>query len=107
MGAHRCGPVAFAFIGGDAAFSDGARKTAACVEKTRWGQDHVAHSMCPDLAALVDQNVEEELKAVEDTLREKVTNELNIGETQSIEDAVKDKVEQEIGNALRGLLGGN
>ena len=60
----------------------------------------------PDLQAAIDLNFAEEKAKVEDTVKQKLADELNVSplEGQSIEDAVKDKVEDKLKKRLLRFL---
>ncbi|MEL7259761.1 MAG: AsmA family protein [Pseudomonadota bacterium] len=68
-----------------------------------------APSILPDLEAAIDLNFEKEVEQVKEQAREavrnKVAEELNItDEGQDLEDAAKQKIEEEIGRGLRSLF---
>ena len=64
-----------------------------------------------DLQALAEENLKEEAKALEDDLKAKAAAELDQQEGESLEDAARRKLEEELGQGaeglLRDLLGGN
>ncbi|GAA6208232.1 AsmA family protein [Cognatishimia sp. WU-CL00825] len=66
----------------------------------------------PDLEAVINQNLAEEKKALEEKAKQAVADKLGVSPTegQSIEKAVEEKIEkkleEELGNALKNLLGG-
>lgn len=84
-------------------------------------------SFRPDLAFLVDERLEEERRALEARARaeaeaaedrakaaaqERLAEELNVesgtlDSRDAVEDAVRDRLQEEIGGALQGILGGN
>lgn len=63
----------------------------------------------PDLEAVVKQNFREETKQLEDKAKQAVADKLGVAaeEGQSLEDAAKKKLEEEVGNQLLKLLGKN
>lgn len=67
-------------------------------------------SIRPDMKALIDENLEEEKKAAEEKARDKLNEavEKKLGVTpeegESIEDAIKNKAEDKLKDALKGLL---
>lgn len=67
-------------------------------------------SIRPDMKALIDENLEEEKKAAEEKARKKLDEavEKKLGVTreegESIEDALKNKAEDKLKDALKGLL---
>ena len=63
----------------------------------------------PDLEAVVNQNLQEEKKQLEEKAKQAVAEKLGVTaeEGQSLEDAAKKKLEEEVGNQLLKLLGQN
>lgn len=63
----------------------------------------------PDLEAIVKQNFQEEQKQLEEKAKQAVADKLGVTaeEGQSLEDAAKKKLEEEVGNQLLKLLGQN
>ncbi|MEO1364026.1 MAG: AsmA family protein, partial [Pseudomonadota bacterium] len=66
-------------------------------------------SILPDLEAAIDLNLDKEIEAAKeqarDAVREKVAEELNIvDEGQDLEDAAKQKLEDEVKKGLRSLF---
>ena len=63
----------------------------------------------PDLEAVVNQNFADEKKQLEEKAKQAVADKLGVAteEGQSLEDAAKKKLEEEVGNQLLKLLGKN
>lgn len=66
-------------------------------------------SIRPDFEAVAKQNFQEEIDALEDKATDAVADRLGVSteEGQSVGEALEQKIEEEVGNRLRGLLGGN
>jgi len=63
----------------------------------------------PDLEAIVNQNFKEETKQLEEKAKQAVADKLGVTaeEGQSLEDAAKQKLEDEAAKQLLKLFGGN